>query len=104
MARRVYPRRYAQAVFSIALERGELDRWQSDLKRIASLGEDAVFRAWLESPKFHFDDKAKLVSERLSDVNTVARYGPVNLRHPGRRQGQKMAQNDRWHLNFLFKV
>ena len=72
MARRVYPRRYAQAVFSIALERGELDRWQSDLKRVASLGEDAVFRAWLESPKFHFDDKAKLVSEWLGDVNPLA--------------------------------
>ena len=72
MSRRVYPRRYAQAVFSIALEREELDRWQSDLRRIASLVEDAVLVDWLESPKFHFGDKTKLVSERLEDVNPLA--------------------------------
>ncbi|MFC1974487.1 ATP synthase F1 subunit delta [Chloroflexota bacterium] len=72
MARRVYPKRYAQAVFNIALERKELDRWQADLRKIASLCEDAVFMSWLESPKFHFDDKAKLVSERLGEVNPLA--------------------------------
>ena len=72
MARRVYPRRYAQAVFEIALERKELDNWQSDLKKIASLGDDATFIALLESPKFHFDTKAKLLSERLDKVNPLA--------------------------------
>ncbi|GAH57989.1 unnamed protein product, partial [marine sediment metagenome] len=40
MARRVYAKRYSQAVFNIALEKDELDRWQSDLRKIASLGED----------------------------------------------------------------
>ncbi len=72
MARRVYARRYSQAVFEVALERKELDRWQSDLKKIVSLGEDATFIAFLESPKFHFDDKARLLSERLGDINPLA--------------------------------
>ncbi len=72
MARRVYARRYAQAVFEIALERKELDRWQSDLRKIVSLGEDATFIAFLESPKFRFDDKARLLSERLGDINPLA--------------------------------
>ena len=72
MARRVYARRYAQAVFSIAMERNELDRWQSDLGKIASLVEDATIVAVLESPKFHFDDKAKLLSAQLGDVNPLA--------------------------------
>ena len=72
MARRVYPKRYSQAVFNIALERNELDRWQSDLKKIASLVEDATLIAVLESPKFHFDDKVKLLSERLADINPLA--------------------------------
>ena len=72
MARRVYARRYSQAVFEIALERKELDRWQSDLRKIASLSEDATFIAFLESPKFHFDDKARLLSERLGDINPLA--------------------------------
>ena len=72
MPRGVYARRYSQAVFEIALERKELDRWQSDLRKIASLGEDATFIAFLESPRFHFDDKARLLSERLGDINPLA--------------------------------
>ncbi len=72
MARRIYARRYSQAVFNIALERNELDRWQSDLRKIASLGEDAAFIALLENPKVHFEDKAGLLSERLGDINPLA--------------------------------
>lgn len=70
--RRVYPRRYAQAVLEIALAREELDNWQSDLKTIASLAGDAALIAWLESPKFCFDDKARLLAERLGDINPLA--------------------------------
>ncbi len=72
MAKKVYARRYSKAVFNIALERGELDRWQSDLRRIASLSEDTALVAALESPRFHFDEKVKLLSERLGDVNPLA--------------------------------
>ncbi len=72
MARRIYARRYSQAVLNIALERNELDRWQSDLRKIASLGEDATFIALLENPKVRFEDKARLLSERLGDVNPLA--------------------------------
>ena len=72
MAKRVYARRYAQAVFEIALESDQLDRWQSDLSKIASLGEDTTVIAFLESPKFHFDTKTKFLSERLGDLNPLA--------------------------------
>lgn len=72
MARKVHAGRYAQAVFEIALERGELDRWQSDLTKIASLAEDAALLAFLESPKIHFESKARLLSERLGEVNPLA--------------------------------
>ncbi len=72
MAKRVYARRYSQAVFEIALERKELDRWQSDLRKIASLGEDATVIALLQNPKLHFDDKARLLSEQLGDINPLA--------------------------------
>ena len=72
MARRVYAKRYSQAVFNIALEKDELDRWQSDLRKIASLGEDGTLIALLQSPKLHFDTKAKLVSERLGKINRLA--------------------------------
>ncbi len=72
MARRVYAKRYSQAVFEIALETKELDRWQSDLRRIASLSEDMALITLLESPKFRFDDKIKILAERLSDINPLA--------------------------------
>ena len=72
MAKRAYPRRYAQAVFELARERGEIDSWSSDLAKIASLGEDVALIAWLESPKFSFDDKARLLAERLGDINPMA--------------------------------
>jgi F-type H+-transporting ATPase subunit delta len=72
VAKRLYAGRYAQAVFEIALERKELDKWQSDLKQIASLGEDAEVMALLEAPKLHFDDKAKLLREKLRSVSPLA--------------------------------
>jgi F-type H+-transporting ATPase subunit delta len=59
-------------VFGIARERNELDIWQSDLRKIATLGEDARFMALLESPKIRFEDKAKLLAKGLGDINPLA--------------------------------
>jgi F-type H+-transporting ATPase subunit delta len=59
-------------VFKIAVERNELDRWQSDLRKIATVGEDETFIALLENPKVHFEDKARLLSEWLGDINPLA--------------------------------
>jgi len=71
MARKAYARRYAQAVFEIALEKKELERWQSDLQKIVSMVGDDAFLAAMESPKIKFDDKVRLLSERLGDVNPL---------------------------------
>jgi F-type H+-transporting ATPase subunit delta len=72
VARRFYARRYAQAVFNIAREKKELDRWQADLERVAGLGADAAVMALLENPKVPFEAKAKLLSENLGDINPLA--------------------------------
>jgi len=72
VARKVYAKRYAQAVFEIARETDELDRWQSDLEKIARLGGDAALSAFWESPKVHFEGKTKLLSEQLGDINPLA--------------------------------
>jgi F-type H+-transporting ATPase subunit delta len=72
MAKKSYARRYSQAVFSIAREKNELDRWQSDLKKIAALGDDAELIAFLENPKVRFEDKAKLLAKALGKVNPLA--------------------------------
>ncbi len=72
MANSTYARRYSQAVFRIALEGKELNRWQSDLRKIASLVNDAALFALLQNPEVSFDDKAKVLSERLGDINPLA--------------------------------
>ncbi len=72
MAKRAYARRYAQAVFEIAREKQELDRWQSDLSRLAGLGEDAAVITLLENPRLRFSDKVKVLSENLGDMNPQA--------------------------------
>jgi len=72
MANSTYARRYSQAVFRIALDSKELNRWQSDLRKIASLAKDAALFALLENPEVSFDNKAKVLSERLGDINPLA--------------------------------
>lgn len=71
MARKTYARRYSQAVFDIARERNELDRWQSDLGKIATLAGDGELIALLENPKVRFEDKAKILAKGLGDINPL---------------------------------
>ena len=72
MAKRLYGRRYAQAVFELALQSKELDKWQSDLQKIAGLTRDAEIMALLEAPKLRFEDKVKLLQEKLPGVSPLA--------------------------------
>ena len=72
MTNSAYSRRYSQAVFRIALEGQELNRWQSELRIIASLVNDTALFALLENPEVSFDEKAKVLSERLGDINPMA--------------------------------
>ena len=69
MTRGVCAKRYAQAVFDIAREKNELDRWHSDLEKVARLGTDAVLAAFWENPKRSFEEKVKLLSAHLGDIN-----------------------------------
>ncbi len=72
MASSVYARRYAQTVFKMAQEGKELNRWQSDLRKIASLVRDEAVFSLLENPEVSFDEKSRVLSERLGDVNPEA--------------------------------
>ncbi|MCX6010441.1 MAG: ATP synthase F1 subunit delta [Chloroflexi bacterium] len=65
-------KRYAQAVFEIALESNKLKAWQSELKKIAQLTQDTEFMALVENPKLPFELKAKLVQEILGKINPMA--------------------------------
>lgn len=72
MPRKAYARRYAQAVFEIALEKNELERWQADLPKVAAAVSDSSFLPVLENPKIRIEDKSRLLSKVLGDINPLA--------------------------------
>ncbi len=72
MPKKAYGRRYAQAIFELALEKKELERWQSDLQKISGVVADGEFLAALESPKIPFKKKSELLFQRLTDLNPLA--------------------------------
>lgn len=72
MARRTSAKRFAQAIFEIALERQELDKWQSDFNKIAVLSSDGDLLALFENPKLRFEDKARILSDHFKDINPLA--------------------------------
>lgn len=71
MARGIRAKRYAQAALEIALERNELDQWQSELEKLARLVEDKALAAALGSPKFPFKEKAKLLTAVAGELNPL---------------------------------
>ena len=73
MASKTYSKRYARAVFEIALEQNELEKWQFDLERLANLERDADTALLLASQKLSFEDKTKVVDARLTGVNPMVR-------------------------------
>lgn len=59
---------HAKEIFNAALESNELNRWQTDLRNLASLTRDKTLVASLENPGTPLDDKAKILAERLGDA------------------------------------
>lgn len=72
MPRGVAAKRHAQAVFQLALEQGELEKWLEDLKTIATTLSQPQLMAILESPKVHPDEKMELISRCLPGVSQLA--------------------------------
>ena len=58
-------RRYAQAVFEIASESGELERWLDDLTQLADSITSEVFRQTLSAPRISMSQKEALIRESL---------------------------------------
>jgi F-type H+-transporting ATPase subunit delta len=65
-------KRYAQAVFELALERNELEVWQAGLKKMSDLTTDQELMALLQNPRIPFDAKKDLLKKRLGDLHPSA--------------------------------
>ncbi len=71
MPRGVAARRHAQAVFQLALDRGQLHEWLEQLKAIAATVSEAQLRAILDSPKIHLDEKVGLINRCLPGADQL---------------------------------
>ena len=65
-------KRYAQAVFQIALKNNNFEIWQQNLSRVAELMSQPDFASLLDNPKVPFDIKAELAREALGKIDTLA--------------------------------
>lgn len=68
-------RRYAQAVFQLAIEKNEIDRWKADLDAISGLVKNPDLRSILENPKIPIEEKQRVIRKLLPDLAPLA----VNL-------------------------
>jgi F-type H+-transporting ATPase subunit delta len=65
VARTSGAKRYAHAVFQIAVESGDLDRWLTDLQELAALQHGDFFVRALETPNLTLEQQNLLISERF---------------------------------------
>jgi len=64
-------KRYAQAIFELAVGRNEFESWQEGLKKIVDLTADQKLMALLENPSLTFAAKKSLLQERLGETNPL---------------------------------
>jgi F-type H+-transporting ATPase subunit delta len=80
-------RRYAQAVFQIALEKDELDGWLDDLSVLVQAVENEEFTEFLDAPQVPAARKVSVVKEALGDsvgplaLNLVSLLASRNVAH-----------------------
>ncbi len=67
----VYASRYAKAIFRIALENKELNRWQSDMHKVESMLKDQSLSALLNNPKVTWEDKNKQLVARMGEIQPI---------------------------------
>ena len=64
-------KRYAQAVFELAIERDELENWRDNLHEVANSLANIKFMSLLENPKLSFDTKKRFLMEKCGAMNTL---------------------------------
>jgi F-type H+-transporting ATPase subunit delta len=69
------PKRHAKAVFAIASEQGQLEKWLQDLGQLSQLSQDLLFRTVMDNPKFSLQEKLGLLPDKVAGLSPLA----VNL-------------------------
>ena len=73
MARNISTRRYAQAIFQIAIERDSLETWLQDLAILSEASINTEFASVINSPTIPTNQKKNFIQSTLSDsVSSLA--------------------------------
>ncbi|HCW06953.1 MAG TPA: hypothetical protein DGG95_06270 [Cytophagales bacterium] len=77
-------KRYSQAIFEIAIENNEFDKWQIDLQKLDELANTNEFVSVMENPKFTFENKIKLLAIQTIGLSLRAMNLALLLTNKGR--------------------
>ena len=71
MTNSINAKRYAQAVFGMAQEQKELNKWQSSIRKLAGISRDEALYRKLEDQDVPFDEKTVILSDRLGELDPM---------------------------------
>ena len=71
MPRRPSAKRYALALYQLALERGSVESWHADLQTVDEAMQEREFAAFLEMPKIRLDQKMSVIREGLPGIDPM---------------------------------
>ena len=71
MPRRPSAKRYALALYQLALERDSVESWQADLQAVDEALQEREFAAFLEMPKILLSQKMSVIREGLPGVDPI---------------------------------
>lgn len=71
MPRKPSAKRYALALYQLALEKGEVERWQTDLQALDEALQEREFVAFLGMPKIRLSQKMSVINEAFPQLDPL---------------------------------
>ena len=92
-------KRYAQAVFDLAVDRDRVDEWAGDLAAISEAVKDNELRAFLQHAKVPLANKLQVISEAFSSAAPIVQNLVSLLISRGLTD--QVGQVEEWYLRLL---
>ncbi len=73
MAKRVSGKRYAQAIFQLAVQQDQVDQWAGDLDAISQVLQDEEFSAFLGHAQVPLPEKNRSIEAVFPDINPLVK-------------------------------
>lgn len=76
-------KRYAQAVFELALEKNELEPWQKGLEKISKLTSNEELISFLQNPRVPYETKKRVLEFEVGEILPLTLNLALLLVHKG---------------------